>query len=530
MAGRSSGFRVTLAIGLVVISAAAAAGVALVRHRTGTAAPGPAHPPAARVAWTSCGGGLECGSVPVPMDYAHPGGPTISIALIRRPAADQAHRIGSLFFNPGGPGNSGVWLIRTSDRAEYDEALDRRFDYVGFDQRGVAASTSVRCFTSAAEQQRAGAGVPEFPVSAAEQRRYLTQVRALTDRCRTRVGSLLPYLSTEYAARDLDRLRAAVGDEQLTYLGLGYGSVLGATYANLFPTRVRALVLDGVTDPVAYTQGLVTWMTGAVRDTEQVFAGFARSCAVAGPRLCALAGHGDVRRRIAALLARLRVAPVPAPDTRVPSVLDYATTQSTIFGLLSDTGQWPVLAIGLTAAERGDGSVLLNAIANGAASQPGAEPGTDYDNTAEARSAILCADSPAPRDPRRWPALVRQLGQISPTAAGPLGWPVGLPCATWPARAVSRYTGPWNARTSHPVLLVGVTHDPITPMAGARRLARLMGPSAVLLTHDGFGGTSFAQRSTCTLTAEARYLVQGTLPAPGTVCHADLPPFGPAPR
>jgi pimeloyl-ACP methyl ester carboxylesterase len=466
---------------------------------------------------------MQCATVPVPLDYAHLDGPTISIALIRFPASDQAHRIGSLFINPGGPGGSGVQTVRAGGPA-FDQLFGGRFDIVGFDPRGVGASTSVRCFTGAQQQALFYANEPVFPVGPAAERHYTVKIGVFTGRCGARSGALLPYLSTEFAARDLDRLRAAVGDDALTYLGVSYGTALGATYANLFPTRVRALVLDGVTDPVAYTHSLFAWTAGSLRNTEQVLTGFARTCAAAGPQGCALAGRGDVRRRIDVLLARLRRSPVPAPNAPVPGLLDYPTAQTLIFSALYNTPLWPLLATGLAAAEQGDGSVLLGLVAAGTGTAP-----TDYDNTRDAQAGILCTDSPAPRDPARWPAFVRQLERISPTAAGAVGWLVGLPCATWPAQAVSRYTGPWNARTSHPVLLIGVTHDPITPLASARKLAGLMGPSAVLLTHDGYGHTSFGQRSTCTLTAEARYLVQGLLPAPGTVCRADAPPFTAAP-
>jgi pimeloyl-ACP methyl ester carboxylesterase len=514
MLGWSSRLRRYTVLGAVAVAALTSATAA-------TAAPPPAAA-AAGLAWADCGGGMQCATVPVPLDYAHPDGPTISIALIRFPASDQAHRIGSLFVNPGGPGGSGVQTVRGIGPA-LNQIFGGRFDIVGFDPRGVGASTSVRCFTGAQEQALFYANEAVFPVGPAAERRYNVKLGVFTGRCGARSGALLPYLTTVFAARDLDRLRAAVGDDALTYLGFSYGTVLGATYANLFPARVRALVLDGVTDPVAYTHNLFDWTAGSLRDTEQVLAGFARTCAAAGPQGCALAGHGDVRGRIDALLARLRRTPVPAPNAPVPGLLDYPTAQTLIFSALYSTPLWPLLASGLAAAEQGDGSVLLRLVA-AQAGDPDPTT-TDYDNLRDAQAGILCTDSPAPRDPGRWPAFVRRLERISPTAAASVGWLVGLPCATWPAQAASRYTGPWNARTSHPVLLVGVTHDPITPLASARKLARLMGPSAVLLTHDGYGHSSFGQQSACTLTAEARYLVQGVLPAPGTVCAADAPPF-----
>jgi pimeloyl-ACP methyl ester carboxylesterase len=520
MHGRFSRIRRSTVLGAVVAAVAV-----LLTATAATARPAIA---AAELAWVDCGGGLQCATVPVPLDYARPAGPAISIALIRFPASDQAHRVGSLFINPGGPGGSGVQTVRGIG-ATFDQLLGGRFDIVGFDPRGVGASTSVRCFTGALEQSLFYANESVFPVGPAAERRYTVKLGVFTGRCGARSGALLPYLSTEFAARDLDRLRAAVGDDALTYLGLSYGTALGATYANLFPSRVRALVLDGVTDPVTYTSDLFDWTAGSVQDTEQVLAGFIRTCAAAGPQRCALAGSGDVRRRIDALLARLRRTPVPAPNAPVPTLLDYPTTQTLIFNALYTPPSWPALAAALVAAEHGDGSPLLNLAAGPAGAGGSATAAaTDYDNLRDAQAGILCTDSPAPRDPARWPAFVRRLERISPTAASAVGWLVGLPCASWPAQAASRYTGPWNARTSHQLLLVGTTHDPVTPLASARKLARLMGPSAVLLTHDGFGHSSFGEPSTCTLTAEVRYILTGALPAAGTVCTADTPPFGAA--
>ncbi len=498
---------------------------------TGPAASAPSAPAApaapdsavAAVAWTDCGGGFQCGTAPVPLDYTRPDGPTVSIALIRFPASDQAHRIGSLFINPGGPGGSGVQLVRSGGPAFGQLFGAGRFDIVGFDPRGVGASTSVRCFSGGLQQALFYANEERFPIGPAAERRFQAKLGLFTAACGARSGGLLPYLSTEFAARDLDRLRAAVGDGALTYLGLSYGTALGATYANLFPDRVRALVLDGVTDPVAYTGRLFDWVASSLADTEKVLSGLATSCAAAGPARCALAGRGDVRLRIDRLLARLRQAPVPVPDASVPTLVSYQLTLTAIFSSLYSTASWPQLATALAALERGDGRPLLQSLG-----EPAAPPSSDYDNTADAQAAILCTDGTSPRNPALWPAFVRRVSQISPTGGPVIGWLNTLPCATWPARAVSRYTGPWNARTAHPVLLVGVTHDPITPLASAQKLARLMGPNAVLLTHDGYGHSSFGQPGTCTLTAEAQYLVAGALPPAGTVCTADAPLF-PAP-
>ena len=233
-----------------------------------------------------------------------------------------------------------------------------------------------------------------------------------------------------------------------------------------------------------------------------------------------------------AILASLQETPVPAPDAPgVPTVLDGGTARALVFSALYSTSAWPGLAEGLVAAEEGDGSRLLGAPPQDAPPpEPPAEPEEiPYDNFIEARSAVLCTDSPTDVSPERWGRVVRRLQDISPTGAGAVGWAVGLPCASWPAEAANRYTGPWGAATASPLLLVGVTADPITPLASARRLDRLTGASGVLLEHRGYGHTSFGQPSSCTLGVQAAYLVDGVLPGPGAVCLPDAAPFAPPP-
>src|SRR5882672_4988712 len=207
-------------------------------------------PPVPVLSWTDCGGNLQCTTARVPLDYDHPDRDSISLAVIRRPAGDPARRVGSLVFNPGGPGTSGLEFVRKA-LAFIPPELLARFDFVSFDPRGVGESTPVRCFASLAEQQAFFGSVPPFPVGASEEQVFMDADR----RCLKRNARLLPHVSTANVARDMDLLRQALGESRLTYLGASYGTYLGTTYANLFPDRVRALALDGAVDPVAYATG-----------------------------------------------------------------------------------------------------------------------------------------------------------------------------------------------------------------------------------------------------------------------------------
>jgi pimeloyl-ACP methyl ester carboxylesterase len=214
-----------------------------------------------RLDWGSCaaeGEGLEafqCATAVVPLDYDRPKGRQITVALARLPAADPSRKIGSLFLNPGGPGGSGVDFLLGAGPFLYSDEVRARFDLVGFDPRGIIRSTPLRCFDSLEEAEAAFFTPFQFPVTRAEERLWIQTDRAVARACAERGGPILDHMSTANVARDMDLLRRAVGDAKLTYAGYSYGSYLGSTYANLFPTKVRALVVDGVLDPVAWSTG-----------------------------------------------------------------------------------------------------------------------------------------------------------------------------------------------------------------------------------------------------------------------------------
>jgi pimeloyl-ACP methyl ester carboxylesterase len=261
-------------------------------------------------------------------------------------------------------------------------------------------------------------------------------------------------------------------------------------------------------------------MASGVADTDRVFAELLRLCEAAGPELCALAGHGPVAPRVKALLRRLRHTPIPAPSADPPGELTYGEALSALrLAGLPDPSLWPQSAAVLEAAVEGDAS-LLETIARGAI--------TDHVRVLvqEQGVALVCADSPARHDARAWPRVVRRLEAVSRIAGPVVGWH-NAPCASWPARSANRYTGPWDASTRNPILLIGTRFDPNTPLANARRAARRLG-NAVLLTHDGYGHLSERDPSACVMRATGSYLVDLTTPPRGTVCPSDHLPFDPA--
>ena len=510
--------RVRMALPVVVLSVVAAS----VGTSSAVAAGQPA-PEASGIAWTSCdppdsqGHHFECAKVAVPLDWDRPNGKKIELAVIRYLASRPKKRIGSMFVNPGGPGDSGVTLVQTSG-ADFDAWGGGRFDVVGWDPRGTNGSSPVDCFTSTAARDRFWAGVT-LPLTAAESRAFSRKTVELARRCGEVNGDLLDHISTGDTARDLDALRKAVGDRLLTYVGLSYGSMIGQTYANLFPGRVRAMMLDGIVDAVKYTTSAETRTAGDVAFTDEVFDQFMKLCQRAGRAGCALAGHGEpVARRVAKLFAQASRAPIPAPNANPPGELTSRDLQVSTFTPLRLPLTWPQFATDLEAAINGDATNLKIA----AQAQQTPEGFAEFTTSA----AITCADGPARQPVSAWPEVIDHFTDVSKLWGPRNGWGFWAPCASgWPAHDPQRYTGPWNATTKTPILLVNARYDPATSYGNAQVAEKRLG-HAVLLTMDGWGHPSYQVPSACIDEWRARYLVDLVTPPRGTVCQPDQTPFG----
>jgi pimeloyl-ACP methyl ester carboxylesterase len=537
-----------------VIAAAAACGLLIPAGPA--AALSTADVPVPVLNWQPCAdpaaAGFECATARVPLDYASPAGPTIELALIRHLATGPGQRIGSLFFNPGGPGGSGVASL-PGIYGFFPAALRQRFDIVSFDPRGVGQSTAVQCFPSAADEASYFATLPAgFPVGAAEEHRWISLFAGFGRRCGQANATLLPHLATADVARDMDLLRQAVGDPSMNYFGISYGSYLGATYANLFPGHVRAMVLDANVPPTGWAEPgrvgplpLSTFLRiGYDSGRKATLGQFLGLCGQAGTARCSFSAGTPpaTRAKYATLLQRLRRSPVTITIAGVgPVTLTYASLVHILGGLLYIVlPDWAVGSDLLQAAWQASGGAAGQRPAAGAITAPALPartlpllpaPGGPFAPVAsspyagvEQTYAILCADSPNPRDPASYPAQAAfgyaRSGGFGPDAA----W-LSEPCATWPATDADGYYGPWDRRTANPVLVVGNTYDPATPYADSLIMAAELA-RARLLTVAGYGHTALANPSTCANDYEAGYFLTGALPPAGTVCQQDQQPFG----
>ncbi len=387
----------------------------------------PAGDPAPLV-WAPCGGSIECATLTVPLDYAHPRVATIPVALNRQRATNPSQRIGSLVINPGGPGEAGTALLGR-DLGALTPSVRARFDVVEMDPRGVGNSGGFRCQDDTeAHGSGAGTKVDPVPVTPEGRAALVAADRGYAQACAKAAGPYLGFIGTSSVARDLEQLRKALGDEKLTFLGMSYGTLLGATYADLFPTHLRALVLDGVIDPALPSYEL--WMAQATGFQQQLDAFFGW-CGSG----CAWQPGIPLPDALDRLVQRLRAQPLDAGNGAVVGVSELYTT---LFSRLYSRSRWPSLASALGAAERGDGGAVLSITRSYLGENTGATINPDASN------AINCLDHPVETDVSKYAALA--FGSVARARHfGPyLAW-AGVMCATWAAKSTPR--SPSDRRT-----------------------------------------------------------------------------------
>jgi pimeloyl-ACP methyl ester carboxylesterase len=466
---------------------------------TPTPSPVPYSTPSS-VAWTDCGGGFQCGTVAVPLDYSNPSKATIRIAIVRKPATDPSQRIGSLLLNPGGPGGSGIVFARNSARLMAD--LNTRFDLVGFDPRGVGQSAPVRCLSG--PQTDAADALDPVLDDPQEKKAYIDSLKALAQACEQTSGKMLPFVDTESAAKDMDVLRVALGDTRLSYFGLSYGTYLGQMYAHLFPTHVRALALDAVFDPALSFTDRKLQTAAALEKNLQAFLSYCRTVGS-----CQLAASGDPAEKLYGLMERLDRQPLAVGHRQLTRSL---ALEAVLISLYSPRS-WDLLQTALTAADQGEGLALLQI--------PDAFLGRhsdgSYSNFQDASAAIFCTDIAVPSDIASYDQLGPTLSNLSLLFGPPLQYN-GIGCSYWPVKP-GHSAAPFAVDEGPPILLIGGTGDPATPYASAEAVNKEIAKS-VLLTRSGYGHGSYGQ-SACVRRAVDAYLIDLTLPGVGTVCQSD---------
>ena len=452
--------------------------------------------------WSSCESGNECADLQVPLDYADPTGETIDISVLKVPAARPEQRLGSLVVNPGGPGAPGTTYAAAADSV-FGQRLTDSFDIVGFDPRGTGGSEPVDCLSDS-DLDGLLAADPD-PDSPAEQAALLDLLDRFFTGCVERSGGLVGHVTTIEAARDMDVLRAALGDGQLDYLGASYGTKLGATYADLFPERVGHLVLDGAVDvslgsrqlsldqAAGFERALRSYVQNCLDSTDSCFLGDTVDEGVAA---------------ISDLVARIDAEPLPAGDREL-------TVGNAFYGIVAplyNRDYWFLLSAALRSAQGGNGAQLMQ-LADLYASR-GSDGGYS-DNSSEAIYAINCLDDPYAIPASEVPGQYAAFEAASPTFGRVFAWGL-VNCgdievaSSEPARDI-------RAAGADPIVVVGTTRDPATPYEWAEALAAQL-ESGVLVSRDGDGHTGYHVGNTCVDEAVEGYLVDDVVPEAGLSC------------
>jgi pimeloyl-ACP methyl ester carboxylesterase len=472
--------------------------------------------PTPSLSWQSCFEIAECATVRLPLDYDRPHGATTGVAVLRIKATDQAHKIGSLFLNPGGPGGSGTQFALEAPQFLSDSLL-RRFDIVGIDPRGIGSSDNVSCFASPEDEAAVLAKIDvAFPVGKAQEQTYEQGSREFGRACSTTGRPLSGAMSTAEDARDMDVIRRAVGDPKLNYLGFSYGTALGQYYANMFPDRFRVLAVDGVIDPQGWVGNSRQILDARMHSADGAYRAFHEimvRCGQAGPSRCAFAGGEDPLKKFDEIARSLLRKPIVFQG----QTLTYADFVGGVQSILYDSAAGDELTQILAQvwdALHGGSTTVSKVRVNTAGFGP------------ESALSVICTDTWEPADAAFWASATAQRDREVPYFGRSWGW-ITSPCArdTWTVRDEDAYNGPFNKRTASPMLYVGSLWDPATNYDAAVAASRLH-PNARLLSSNNWGHTAYGTGA-CATTAIDNYLLSGALPPKGTLCTDAPQPFTP---
>lgn len=455
--------------------------------------------------WKNCNGSMQCSTAKAPLDWADPSAGDIELALIRHPATGT--RLGSLLVNPGGPGGSGFDFIKDSVDYATDARLQSSFDIVGFDPRGVNRSTPVTCYRDPAELDAYLYDIyPGTPGSDEWLAAANATMKAFGERCLELTGPLLGDVDTPSAARDLDMLRAALGDTTLNYLGYSYGTLLGQVYAELFPGKTGRLVLDGAVDPAASDfDGTATQAKGF----ESALTAFLEDCA--GQDDCPFTGStAQSLAMIRALLDSLDASPLRS--TTDDRQLGSSAMFIAIIYPLYNQGSWPTLRQLFAEVFQGNSDLAFRL----ADAYNGRNPdGTYENNQTEAFIAINCLDAHGDGNVEQMRQEAAELKKIAPVFGPQMSWG-GTGCPNWPV-AAKRDRVPIVAAGSSDILVVGTTNDPATPYTWAQTVAATL-QNGHLITYTGEGHTAYNKSNSCVNDAVDDYFIDGTVPTTDPQC------------
>ena len=478
-----------------------------------------AGPPVPVLHWRSCASDFQCATAQVPLNYQDPQGQTINIAMMRHLAAGPGRRLGSLFFNQGGPAPQNDSFAQAY--LGLPAAVRARYDVVSFDMRGFGQSTTISCFPTQKAEDKFLGNLPVFPVGHSQQQAWERTTARFDARCAKSDSALLAHDSTEDSARDMDVLRQAVGDPVLNYYGESYGTGLGAIYANLFPTRTGHMVFDGNIDPREWTQhgGLPGHLRARTDVSDaHTMAAFLSFCGRTSTSACAFSAGTPARTTAKwdQLLSRLLRHPAAVGNplrvfTYADVVAEFPEYQ---------VSSWPF-----------DAAFLQQLWVNWGHRIPRGTPRFQPFAGVRLEQIIstACSDVPSPRNPAAYVKAAR-VATARSGAFGPLfAWQYE-PCARWPRQAATdRFAGPWNAPTASTILLIGNTTDPATPYRDSVIMEQDLAHARLLTVH-GWGHTEITNPSTCAAGYVTSYLLTGALPPAGTVCQQDAVPFGSSQR
>ncbi|WP_309129501.1 alpha/beta hydrolase [Microbacterium sp.] len=456
------------------------------------------------IEWQQCGSRLDCADVTAPLDWEDPEAGEVSLAIVRHQATGQYQ--GSLLVNPGGPGSSGYDYIADNLTYAVGAPLIENFDVIGFDPRGVGRSTAVTCFEDPAKRDEFNYGLTIEPRNTPEwEAEIQADQKEYAEACAANSGDLLQHVTTVNAARDMDLLRAVLGDTQLNYLGYSYGTFLGATYAKLYPERAQRLVLDGAIDPSV--PGLDVGTTQAL-GFESALRAYLENCLASNG--CPFNGTlDDALADFRALLAAVERSPLRNGDGRM---LGADTMVTGVITAMYSQSSWQYLTDALAAVLQGDPSAMFYL----ADSYNGRNPdGTYADNSMDAFNAYNCMDYPVEDDPAAEAAAMKRIEEGAPTFAP--YWQGPDLCEQWPYPP----TGTREAITAPgtgPIVVVGTTNDPATPYEWSESLAEQL-ENGVLVTRVGEGHTGYNKGNGCVDEAVEGFLIEGTVPEDGLRCE-----------